>query len=195
MSDEPIVRGVVKWFDLSKGFGFVVADGVPQDILLHVNVVRDSGRTSVMAGDKVELTFEETPKGLQASRLLSLDSPENSQKPGQGAQPQASENLAPARLKWFDKGKGFGFLNVFGEAEDVFLHVDVLRAAGLVEAQVGEAMCVVLTRGAKGASAVAVYPWDIALGWVSQRSEDPKSQDASVQHLHSDPIDTDPQAV
>ncbi|MEM9436987.1 MAG: cold shock domain-containing protein [Pseudomonadota bacterium] len=168
MTDERIVRGVVKWFDLAKGFGFVIAEGVSQDILLHVNVVRRFGRASVVAGDHVELSYDETPKGFQALELLDVESADDPDGPA-ALVADVGEDLLPARLKWFDKGKGYGFLNVFGDNEDVFVHVDVLRAAGLLEAQVGEAMCVVLTRGAKGASAVTIYPWDSALAWKTAR--------------------------
>ncbi|MEM9349874.1 MAG: cold shock domain-containing protein [Pseudomonadota bacterium] len=170
MTDERIVRGVVKWFDLAKGFGFVIAEDVSQDILLHVNVVRRFGRASVVAGDQVELTYDETPKGLQALELLAVDTAEDGQGPA-ALVADVNEDLFPARLKWFDKGKGYGFVNVFGDDEDVFVHVDVLRSAGLLEAQVGEAMCVVLTRGAKGASAVTIYPWDSALAWKTARGD------------------------
>ena len=47
--------------------------------------------------------------------------------------------LEPARVKWFDKGKGFGFANVFGRPEDVFIHVEVLRQSGFADLQAGEA--------------------------------------------------------
>lgn len=164
-SDEGIVRGVVKWFDLGKGFGFVIADGIPQDILLHVNVVRASGRTGVVAGDGVTIRYDETPKGFQVIELMGVEASEGTEETTQTLEADPSEALLPARLKWFDKGKGYGFVNVFGEKEDVFVHVDVLRAAGLIDAEVGDAVCVVITRGAKGASALSIYPWDAARGW------------------------------
>lgn len=171
MTDDRIVRGVVKWFDLSKGFGFVIAEGVTQDILLHVNVVRRFGRTAVTAGDSVELSYDETPKGLQALELLSLEEGSGDEAAELHLEADPKEELHPARLKWFDKGKGYGFANVFGNGEDVFVHVDVLRAGGLIDAQVGEAICVVLTRGAKGASAISIFPWDSARAWKDAQAE------------------------
>ena len=165
MTDERSVRGVVKWFDLSKGFGFVIAEDVQKDILLHVNVVRRFGRPSVTAGDTVVLNYDETPKGLQASEIVEVEEGARDIPASPDIAVDPKDDLRPARLKWFDKGKGYGFVNVFGEAEDVFVHVDVLRAAGLLDAQVGEALCVVLTYGAKGASATAIYPWDSARAW------------------------------
>lgn len=170
-TDERIVRGVVKWFDLAKGFGFVIAEGVTQDIILHVNVVRRLGRTSVLAGDHVTLSYDETPKGLQAIELLSVEHGEAETERAAALVASPDEQLKPARLKWFDKGKAYGFVNVFGEDDDVFVHVDVLRAAGLLDAQVGEAMCVVLTRGAKGAAAVSLYPWESAQAWTDAQPD------------------------
>lgn len=164
MTDEQIVRGVVKWFDLSKGFGFIIVDGVAQDILVHVNVVRSFGRTALTAGDTVSLSYEETARGLQAREIIEIV--EEAADPAVHApEPATSDELKAARLKWFDKSKGYGFVNVFGTSEDVFVHVDVLRAGGLLDAQMGEAVCVVLTRGAKGASATAVFAWETATGW------------------------------
>ena len=170
-TDDQIVRGVVKWFDLAKGFGFVIAEDVSQDILLHVNVVRKFGRASVSAGDLVSLTLGTTTKGYQAVELLSVESADGRPDVDTRPEPDPEAELLPARLKWFDKGKGYGFVNVFGSDEDVFVHVDVLRAAGLTESLVGEAMCVVLTRGAKGASALSLFPWDAALTWQAAQDE------------------------
>ncbi|MEM1237557.1 MAG: cold shock domain-containing protein [Pseudomonadota bacterium] len=169
MTDEVIVQGVVKWFDLAKGFGFVVAEGVTQDILLHVNVVRDFGRNAVAAGDVVSLAYSETDKGLQATQLTDVQLAAQSEEGATEIVPSATDDLKPGRLKWFDKSKGYGFVNIFGENEDVFVHIDILRNGGMLEAQVGEAMCVVLSHGAKGAAATAVYTWDIGTAWLAAR--------------------------
>jgi CspA family cold shock protein len=69
----------------------------------------------------------------------------------------------PARVKWFDKGKGFGFANVFGKPEDVFLHVEVLRRSGLSDLQPGEALALRVISGNRGQMAAEVVAWEIAL--------------------------------
>lgn len=171
MTEDSVVVGVVKWFDLAKGFGFVVAEGVSEDILLHANVVREAGRTSVAAGDQVEVTTAQTPRGVQATQLLSVTEVSSVDQGDHPMTPSVDEDIKPARLKWFDKSKGYGFLNAFGESEDIFVHVDTMRVGGMMEAIVGEAMCVVVAHGAKGASATAVYPWDSARSWVDQREQ------------------------
>ena len=71
--------------------------------------------------------------------------------------------LHPARVKWFDKAKGFGFANVFGRPEDVFLHVEVLRRSGLADLQPGEAVSLRVVDGARGRMAVQVTSWEAAL--------------------------------
>lgn len=173
MAEKPIVIGVVKWFDLSKGFGFVVAEGVDEDILLHVNIVRQAGHSGLTAGDRVSIITSNTEKGIQASELVDVEPVHpDAHDAGSNLVADPSERLLPARLKWFDKAKGYGFLNAFGRDEDIFVHVDTLRTGGMIEAAVGEAMCVVVTAGAKGAAATTVYPWDSALEWsVAQDAE------------------------
>lgn len=70
--------------------------------------------------------------------------------------------LNPARVKWFDKAKGFGFANIFGRSDDVFIHVEVLRRSGLADLQPGEAVGVRITEGERGIMASEVTSWDLA---------------------------------
>jgi CspA family cold shock protein len=71
--------------------------------------------------------------------------------------------VEPARVKWFDKGKGFGFANVFGRTEDVFVHIEVLRHSGFADLQAGEAVGLRIVDGKRGRMAVQVVSWDSAL--------------------------------
>ena len=68
-----------------------------------------------------------------------------------------------ARVKWFDKGKGFGFANVFGRPEDVFIHVEVLRHSGFADLQAGEAVCLRIIEGKRGRMAVQVLSWEVSI--------------------------------
>jgi len=72
----------------------------------------------------------------------------------------AKVEIEPARVKWFDKAKGFGFANVFSDPEDVFVHVDVLRRSGLANLQAGEAIGIRLFQGERGRMAIDVVTWD-----------------------------------
>lgn len=161
--------GLVKWFDPVKGFGFVVTDGQETDILLHVNVLRNFGQSSVADGARIEGTAQRTERGVQALTVTSIQPPEGAQAHalsdivGIPAEEVAQAPLEPARVKWFDKGKGFGFANVFGRREDVFLHIEVLRQSGLAELQPGEALAVRVIDGKRGRMAAEVQAWETVL--------------------------------
>ncbi len=161
------VSGRVKWFDPSKGFGFVVADEGGPDILLHANVLRNFGQSSVADSAGIEIIAQETARGVQAIEVLRIDPPEletEEEEEAQIGEPvDMSLPLLPARVKWFDKAKGFGFANVFGRPEDVFLHVEVLRRSGLADLQPGEAVTLRVVDGARGRMAVQVTSWESAL--------------------------------
>jgi len=66
-------------------------------------------------------------------------------------------------VKWFDKGKGFGFANVFGRPEDVFVHMEVLRKSGFAELQPGEGVSLRIVQGERGRMAVMIAAWDAIL--------------------------------
>ena len=165
--DDPL-EGVVKWFDPVKGFGFVVADAGGADILLHVNVLRNYGQSSVADGARVAVRVQQTERGAQAVEVLSVEAP--SELPAAvvefaGFDPEqlATAEFEPARVKWFDKAKGFGFANVFGCAEDVFLHIDVLRQSGFCDLQPGEALAMRVIVGDRGHLAAEVSSWDAVI--------------------------------
>ncbi|SHE75908.1 cold-shock DNA-binding protein family [Litoreibacter ascidiaceicola] len=160
------VVGQVKWFDAVKGFGFVVADEGGPDILLHANVLRNFGQGSVADASKVELRVQETDRGLQAVEVLSLTPPETDPNDTGIANVIADYDnveMIPARVKWFDKGKGFGFANAYGSSEDIFLHVEVLRRCGLADLLAGEAVCVRVVDGERGQMAAEIHAWDHAI--------------------------------
>ena len=166
-ADHPRLEGRVKWFDPSKGFGFVVADNGGPDILLHANVLRNFGQSSVADDARVIIAVQETARGMQAVEVFEITPP-----PAESAfsdvdmlspEELARLPLEPARVKWFDKGKGFGFANVFGRPEDVFVHIEVLRRSGLADLQPGEAIGIRVTEGERGRMALHVAAWEKAL--------------------------------
>ena len=123
------ISGVVKWFDQSKGFGFVVTETGGVDILLHANVLRNFGQSSVADGAEVEILVQDTSRGLQAVEVVNIKPPDWGNLPlladFEDIDPAVMKAtvLEPARVKWFDKLKGFGFATIFNRPEDVFLHI------------------------------------------------------------------------
>lgn len=162
------VRGLVKWFDPTKGFGFVVADEGGRDILLHANVLRNYGQGSVVDGSGIEILVQDTQRGLQATEVLSIEPPAAEASPPlrdmEEFTPEdiARQPIEPGRVKWFDKAKGFGFANVFGNNEDVFIHVEVLRRSGLSDLQSGEAVGLRIVNGERGRMAIEIVGWEVA---------------------------------
>lgn len=160
------VTGVVKWFDVTKGFGFVVVDGEPRDILLHANVLRNYGQSSVADGAGITLQVQDTARGVQAVEVLDIklvarDPVANpTDLPDLAGRDLADVPLVPARVKWFDRIKGFGFANVWGQPEDVFIHAEVLRRSGLSEMTPGEAVGIRVIEGRRGLMAAEVAAWD-----------------------------------
>ncbi|NJM83421.1 MAG: cold shock domain-containing protein [Tabrizicola sp.] len=163
-----LVHGRVKWFDPAKGFGFIVSDETPTDILLHANVLRNFGQGSVADGAGIAVKVQRTQRGIQAVEVVRIDPPEGVAFPlGEEAGLIAATDLMaialePARVKWFDKGKGFGFANVFGRTEDVFVHVEVLRISGFADLAAGEAVALRIIDGKRGRMAVQVVSWEAA---------------------------------
>lgn len=157
------ISGTVKWFDVARGFGFIVSDEVDRDVLLHVNVLRSYGQSSVADGSGVTFTYQVSERGLQAVEVVSIDAPvpQGLLSEAEYMQPIPDDlPYLPARVKWFDKAKGFGFANVFGSDKDVFVHVEVLRRFGLADLTAGEAVCIRVLEGARGKLAVEVRRWE-----------------------------------
>lgn len=165
-----MITGHVKWFDATKGFGFIVCDDDQGDILLHANVLRNFGRSSVADGAAIVFDVQVTDRGRQASLIheiqVQMMDPHNDM--GEDEElgiPEVPDTipLVPARVKWFDKSKGFGFANLFGSNDDIFLHVEILRYYGLAELQPGEAISIKIIDGPRGLMAGEVHPWDFVL--------------------------------
>jgi len=62
-------RGLVKWFNEDKGFGFLVVDGYPKDIFIHKQQLEKSGVSKLQVGDKVMCVVNQSPKGHFATAL------------------------------------------------------------------------------------------------------------------------------
>lgn len=165
--------GLVKWFDPTKGYGFILNDEGGADILLHGNVLRNFGRSSVADQSRVTVWVHETTRGLQATEVVHVDAPASDGKPPiadldiEVIEHLDSLPLRPARVKWFDKSKGFGFANLFGHPDDVFIHIEVLRSSGFSDLVIGEAIGLRVVEGPRGLMAAQVTSWGTAVELAS----------------------------
>jgi len=108
------VSGSIKWFDPSKGFGFIVPDEGLPEVFLHVSCLRSAGVQTVYEGARVVCEAERTSRGLKAIRILSVDDSTaflTSQLPPRTHVIVAAESdWESATVKWFNRLRGFGFL-------------------------------------------------------------------------------------
>ncbi|WP_234822638.1 cold shock domain-containing protein [Palleronia aestuarii] len=165
-TNASIMTGQVKWFDSVKGYGFVTSAELGRDVLLHANVLKNFGQSSISDGSTVTIRVVETQRGMQAQEILEIVPPsvETADLADQSFDPELDGGeLEPARVKWFDRSKGFGFANVFGRPEDVFIHIDVLRRSSLADLQPGEAIAIRVADGDRGRLATFVSIWESAI--------------------------------
>lgn len=156
------VTGQVKWFDLTKGYGFIKpASGVQGDVLLHQTCVRQSGFKAAYEGAQVVCEAIKGPRGLQARRLISLDN-STAAAPPSAAQRAARYVAEPkglpfdATVKWFNRGKGYGFVSRGGDTPDIFVHMETLRRYGIRELVQGQRVRVRTGDGPKGELAAEI---------------------------------------
>lgn len=158
------VEGSVRWFDPVRGYGFVEMDAGGADVLLHVNVLRRFGQGSVADGSRIAMRVRRTQRGLQAVEVLAIDGGAAASVPAAATPdrvlPDAAETVyLPARVKWFDRERGFGFANAFDRPEDIFIARELLRQAGLEDLQSGEAIRLRAAEGERGLLAVELCRW------------------------------------
>jgi len=158
------VSGTIKWFDVVKGYGFIVPDGGGTDVLLHVTVLRRDGYHTAREGSRIICEALERARGLQAFRVISIDDStaiHPSQLPARTtAAVVPTSGLERAVVKWFNRLRGFGFLTQGEGTPDIFVHMETLRRYGLGELQPGDAVLVRYGTGAKGLMAAEVRPVD-----------------------------------
>lgn len=167
LSGEPVelieISGVVKWFDVAKGFGFIVPDNGMQDVLLHVTCLRRDGYQTILEGTRIVALIQRRERGYQAFKILSMDQ-STAVHPSQlppvrtHVQVTATSGLERALVKWFNRTKGFGFLTRGEGTEDIFIHMETLRRFGLTELRPGQVVLVRFGPGEKGLMAAEIHP-------------------------------------
>lgn len=162
-----IYSGAVKWFDMTRGFGFVVADDpAVGDILVHFSVLRPHGRRSLPEGARIKCVAAVRDRGLQAHEVLSIDLTDVIEpmpyKRGASLRCDTAAFLdqagpfEPVTVKWFNRLKGYGFLLRSSDSSDVFVHIETLRRSAIEEIEPGQAFRARIVEREKGPLAVCV---------------------------------------
>lgn len=161
------VSGRIKWFDVSKGYGFIVPDGGQADVLLHVTVLRRDGFQTALEGARIVCEAQQRSKGLQVFRVLSMDE-STAVHPAQQAvrthvQVKPTGGFEIVVVKWFNRLRGFGFLTRGEGTEDIFVHMETLRRYGLADLKPGDSLLARFGDGPKGLMAAEVRPLEAAI--------------------------------
>lgn len=164
-SDEPtnerqpkVLSGHVKWFDTEKGYGFIRSGDVDKDVLLHRHVLDAFGRTSIADGCRLSFHAARTDNGFRVVEILSIAPPAETHVQGLELDRVHNERV-PARVKWFDSGKGYGFVNQFGLKGDIFVGLNVLRASSFQSLEPGEAVCIQVGEREHKRVVYQLHPW------------------------------------
>jgi CspA family cold shock protein len=169
-AELPPVTGRVKWFDATRGFGFIVSEDLDGDVLLHFSVLREHGRRSVPEGATIECIAAHQDRGFQARKILSIDlstalpmpvRPVNApaERADRKALAEAAGEYEPVEVKWFNRVKGYGFLNRAGEGEegeDIFVHMETVRQSQIIDLQPGQQLEARIAEGRKGLTAIEI---------------------------------------
>jgi cold shock protein len=161
------ITGAIKWFDVGKGYGFIVPDGEMSDVLLHVTCLRRAGLQVAYEGARVVAEVQQGPRGLQAFRILSMDE-STAVRPIEPPRTRTivtpTSGLERAQVKWFNRFRGFGFLTRGNDTPDIFVHTETLRRYGLTELRTGQYVRVRFGPGPKGLMATEIRPEEGAVG-------------------------------
>ena len=167
-NEHETVRGAVKWFDATRGFGFLVSDDVDGDILLHFSLLEEHDVRTLAEGTTLVVEASEAERGWQAARILEIDdttalpdSPRSSissaERADREALIEAADPFEPVEVKWFNRVKGYGFVNRAGTSgPDIFIHMETVREGQILDLEPGDMMEARIASGKKGLTAVAL---------------------------------------
>lgn len=143
-------KGVVKFFNGQKGFGFIVRDDGGEDVFVHISAVEQAGLTGLAEGQPLEFTLVDRGGRISATDLKIEGDPLPVQERapreggfggaagGGGPQRQLTGEKASGTVKFFNAMKGFGFISRDDGQPDAFVHISAVERAGMVSLNEGD---------------------------------------------------------
>jgi CspA family cold shock protein len=133
-------KGIVKFFNPQKGFGFIVRDDGGEDVFVHISAVEQAGLTDLADGQPLEFTLVDRGGRVSATNLRVGREPMAVERSGGGAgaaggaggpQRQLTGEKASGTVKFFNAMKGFGFIQRDDGQPDAFVHISAVERAGI----------------------------------------------------------------
>jgi CspA family cold shock protein len=158
------LSGKIKWFNRSKGFGFIVPNDGSGDVFLPLAVLERSGFGEAPDGADITIEWVQGPKGRAATQVLELDSSSVVARPPRDVRPRRDHDEGSSGpteqldgvVKWYDPARGFGFILPSDGGKDVFVHVTALRRAGIDDLQPGQNVRMQVAQARRGREAAAI---------------------------------------
>lgn len=159
------VGGVLKWFDATRGFGFLIADQADMgDVLIHFSVLQSFGRRTLPEGTRIEALAVKGARGWQATEIRAIDVSDAADVVRDRDRARVDPDVLAERagdwedvaVKWFNRLKGYGFLVSTAREGDIFVHMETMRRAGIDEILPDQPLRARIVAGRKGPLAVTV---------------------------------------
>ncbi len=131
------IDGLVKWFDVGRGYGFIIPDNGLPDILVHLSCLKRDGFEAPLEGTRIACEVVARQKGYQCLRVLSVDQSTAIHPVERRSRAHNTVNPASgwvrAKVKWFNRARGFGFLSEGDGKGDIFVHMEIMRKTAIAE--------------------------------------------------------------
>jgi CspA family cold shock protein len=172
------LAGKIKWFNRSKGFGFIIPNDGGGDVFLPLSALERSGHGEAPDGASIVFEWTQGPKGRAVAQVLELDAstatpraPRENRFRGGGSgggggeregyrdsydeQGGATESLDGV-VKWYDPARGFGFILPNDGSKDIFVHVTALRRSGIEMLEPGQPVRMMVAQARRGREASSI---------------------------------------
>src|SRR5579864_2011976 len=159
------LAGKIKWFNRSKGFGFIIPNDGSGDVFLPLSALERAGHSEAPDGASVIFDWTQGPKGRAVSQVVEMDistaaprAPRENRfrgRDGQGGEGGATE-LLDGVVKWYDPARGFGFVLPNDGSKDIFVHITALRRSGIEMLEPGQAVRMTVAQARRGREAASI---------------------------------------